>query len=352
MVAAVSSSSTREPPATVVELGQPGHVRATYLADGSPVFVVHDLDGAAHVVSAVEPSARGVVTWCGDTRTFVETGGTARWDEQGRYLFGQVDAGLALHEVARSRDGATVQVGPKLHPRPLSDDPQPASEEGRCYAAGGEGGLRHRRADMHGQPAGSATGDGFTRVSGALAVSRGGVARLCPAAACTGEDRVVTSTFHDAVSLEDYSGEARGEFLVRLTPEGTYEDLVDLDGALDNLPLVGRPTPFSPADVTAELVEVTIRSGGPQLVMARPAKPRPTFPDGPLAAPPPSRAWPLAEDATIVSLTTQGQYPFADFLTVAELQERLATKGPLLVEVHLSGHGVAVSLRPVASSGR
>lgn len=352
LVAAAVLTRTATPPGTVFDLGRPGEVRATYLHDGSPVFVVHALDGATHVVSAVAPSSQGLVTWCGDTRTFVETGGTSRWDEQGRYLFGPAEAGLALHRLARNPGGATVQAGARLRPRPVSDDPQPVSDEGRCYSTGGAGGLRHQRADMTAQSVEGAAGDNLARVNGDLVVKAGGDARLCSAAGCSSRSKAVTSTFHDTLALDEYSGVARGEFLVRVTPEGTFADLVDLDGVLRTLPMVGKPTSFSPADVTAELVEVTTTAGGPQLVMARPAEPRPVFTDGLPGAPPPSRTWPLADDATIVSLTTEGQYPFADFLTVAELQERIATQGPLSVEVHLNGDGVAVSLRPVVSTGR
>lgn len=341
-------SSTGGRPGTVFEVGSRGEVRAEYLADGSPVFVVSSLDGAAHVVSAVEPRARGLVTWCEDTRTFVETGGTSRWDEQGRYLFGPAEAGLALHSIAGDPSGATVQITARLRPRPISDDPEPVSVEGRCYSAGGAGGLRHQRADMAAQPAEGATGERFTRVSGSLSIDPAGVARLCPLSGCSGGARAVTSTFHDTVALDDFAGQARGEFLVRLTPQGAFADLVALDGAFDMLQQVDKPTPFSPADVTAELIEVASGPDGPRLVMAQPVEPRPIFPDGPPGAPPASRTWPLAEDATIISLTTQGQYPYADFLTVAELQELVAADGPLPVEVHLDGHGVGVSLRPVA----
>lgn len=351
MAAGLLGDKTAARPGTVVDVGPPGEVHATYLADQSPVFVVHGFDGAAHVVSAVDPQARGLVTWCDDTRTFVETGGTSRWDEQGRYLFGPTQAGLALHSVARNPNGATVEVGSRLRPRPLSDNPEPVSEEGRCYSGGGSGGLRHQRSDMAAQALETASGGSFTRVTASLIVSPGGIARLCSDAGCSRHSRTVTSTFHDTVALDDYSGHARGEFLVRVTPQGTLQDLVDLDGVLNMLELVEKPTPFSPADVTAELVAVTTSANGAQLVMARPAKPRPVFPDGPPGAPPKSQTWPLADDVTILSFTTEGQYPFADFLTVAELQERVATHGSLPVEVHLNGHGVGVSLRPVASTG-
>ncbi len=342
-------AGTTAEPGTVLDAGAPGEVRATYLDDGSPVFVVHSVDGMTHVVSAVGPRAQGLVTWCGDTRTFVETGGTSRWDEQGRYLFGPADAGLALHTVVADPNGATVQVGPRLRPRPLSDDPQPVFEEGSCYVGGGAGGLRHDRGDITRQPVESITGTNFAMVTAWLTVGPDRIARLCPARRCSRQSREVTGTFHDAVSLDEYVGRASGEFLVRLTPQGTFDDLVDLDRAVDKLRFVGKPTPYSPADVTAELVEVITRPG-PRLVMARPADPRPVYPDGPSAAPPRSRTWRLAEDARIVSLTTQGQYPYADFLTIAELQKLVAAEGPLPVEIHLDGQGVAVALRPVASA--
>lgn len=110
-----------------------GEVSATYLADGTPVFVSHTAGGTVHVLDPTSPSVPAeLVAWCGSTGRFTERGSTFGPDggpiagsattTLGSYPYETVDLGEST--ALRITGEALTEVAP---PRPAT---QPSAD--RC----------------------------------------------------------------------------------------------------------------------------------------------------------------------------------------------------------------------------
>ncbi|MEO6294325.1 MAG: hypothetical protein ABIP01_02585 [Candidatus Limnocylindria bacterium] len=107
-----------------------GQVRADYLADGTPVWVVGHEDGSVDVLSGFDthvPSNLGkVLWWCPSARAFENPEHGSKWDEYGVKLGGPAPAGLASLEV--SVRSSRVFLGAPRPAPPLDTPPHGPAE--------------------------------------------------------------------------------------------------------------------------------------------------------------------------------------------------------------------------------
>lgn len=121
----VVTTLLREPPAVsagTLARPAPGEVRADYLADGTPVWVVGLADGEVRVLSAFNthtPANLGrLLWWCETAEEFEEPAYGSRFDARGLKFYGPAPTGLPAYEITVV--GSTVQVG-ELGPAPPPD---------------------------------------------------------------------------------------------------------------------------------------------------------------------------------------------------------------------------------------
>jgi hypothetical protein len=77
-----------------------GETTGDFLADGTPVFVVHALDGSIRVVEAVSTHLPDdPMGWCAATRTIEDVAHGAKWDETGSYVAGPARSDLGTFEL-------------------------------------------------------------------------------------------------------------------------------------------------------------------------------------------------------------------------------------------------------------
>lgn len=102
-----------------LDVPPPGEVSTDFLDDGTPVFVVHDGDGAIRVVSAIDThgvfGVRDLVWWCRSSERFEEPQSGTSYDARGRRSGGPAPASLVTYRSQLIRDGTEVRVG---RPRP------------------------------------------------------------------------------------------------------------------------------------------------------------------------------------------------------------------------------------------
>jgi hypothetical protein len=99
-----------------------GETEAAVLSDGSPVFVVHDLDGSVEVIEAVSTHLPDdPMGWCPTARTIDDVAHGARWDPQGRYVAGPGRTDLGRYQIEISEDTATVEVVAYIEPSSRSE---------------------------------------------------------------------------------------------------------------------------------------------------------------------------------------------------------------------------------------
>ena len=105
--------------AGVVARPERGRAASALLSDGTPVWVVHHLDGSVDVLDAVTPGegTGSVVSWIQLGRRF--SGGGVMWDEYGRRLDGPRSGDLAAR--ALRVEGQMVVVGQPLAETRLGD---------------------------------------------------------------------------------------------------------------------------------------------------------------------------------------------------------------------------------------
>lgn len=127
-----------------LELPPRGEVRPEWLADGTPVFVVHHDDGQISVVEAVSThnptGLNKVVGWCASSRTFDDSWHASQWDAHGSYFSGPAPTGLPTYTV--QRDGDTVRAQGRNAPStraPHSDAPPPTRAGPDCSWGEGAG---------------------------------------------------------------------------------------------------------------------------------------------------------------------------------------------------------------------
>ena len=95
---------------------------AAELADGHPVFVVHDPDSGVHVLEAVSTHIPGQhMAWCPTSRTIEDLFHGSKWDSQGRYWAGPAPRDLGRYEFEIQSDGKSLIVRSYLEPAPRSE---------------------------------------------------------------------------------------------------------------------------------------------------------------------------------------------------------------------------------------
>jgi hypothetical protein len=106
--------------AAVLPVPGPGEATPQRLADGTPVWVVHHLDGAvsvpldrdSHTVFGIGKPLR----WVPACRAFVEERFGTVFDEWGNTVSGPAPTGLSAFAATASRDAGTVAVGGPIGP--------------------------------------------------------------------------------------------------------------------------------------------------------------------------------------------------------------------------------------------
>lgn len=126
------SSSLRRPAA--------GQVRADYLADGTPVWVIGHEDGSVDVLSGFDTHVPGnlgkMLWWCPSARALDNPNHGSKWDEYGVKLGGPAPAGLASLEV--SVRSSRVFLGAPRPAPPLDTPPHGPREVDRDWCIGGQ----------------------------------------------------------------------------------------------------------------------------------------------------------------------------------------------------------------------
>jgi hypothetical protein len=105
----------------VLDVPPIGQVAPANMADGRPVFVVHDAEGTVSVVDGLSTHApfglAKVIGWCPTSRTFDDLFHGSMWTESGNYIAGPAPTGLVTYGTTMLPDGQ-VNVGPAIAPAP------------------------------------------------------------------------------------------------------------------------------------------------------------------------------------------------------------------------------------------
>lgn len=188
-----------EPPSFDITLARPatGEVRADYLPDGTPVWVIGHDDGGVSVISAFDthtPLNLGKLNWwCPPADGIENPAHGSRWDEYGVKIGGPAPLGLPSWEVRVV--GATVAVGQPLPGPPLGTPFLGDEEPDRTWCVPPAGRvILHRFEDwpVWDSPtdAVAAAPDTWILLDGRLTVV-GAQVRLCALTGC--EDSVVAT---------------------------------------------------------------------------------------------------------------------------------------------------------------
>ena len=121
---------------TTLALPEGGRVRADYLADGSPVWVIGQDDGTVSVLTGFDAHAtslRNLLWWCETAAMLESPSYGSLYDEHGRKMGGPAPTGLAGYDVTVV--GGVIQVGALEEPPGLDDySDRPMPGEGlRCF---------------------------------------------------------------------------------------------------------------------------------------------------------------------------------------------------------------------------
>jgi hypothetical protein len=197
VVVAVLGLLRTEPEPIALQRPAAGQVRADYLPDGTPVWVIGHEDGTVDVLSGFDthtPSNLGkLLWWCPEARGLDNPMHGSKWDEYGFKIDGPAPSGLPSWEV--SLVSSRVLLGaPRVAPpigAPIHGPP--SSERQWCSGFGG-GAIFHtfdgwERWDSPTAAVASAP-SGWIRLNGSL-VARGGEVRLCAIDGC--EDSVIAA---------------------------------------------------------------------------------------------------------------------------------------------------------------
>jgi hypothetical protein len=123
-------------PRFTVAAPAPGEVRADYLANGTPIWVIGKADGGVSVLSAFDSHVpAGVLKltwWCPSSRAVEEPRHGSTFDENGVKITGPAPAGLAGYDASRDGDRivvGTAYAGPAVGTTPVGP---PAEDRGMC----------------------------------------------------------------------------------------------------------------------------------------------------------------------------------------------------------------------------
>lgn len=138
----LGASLLREEPAAPITLERPtpGEVRADYLPDGTPVWVIGHEDGSVDVLSGFDPhvpSGLGkLLWWCETAGALDNPHHGSKWDEYGVRLGGPTPSGLPGYEVRAL--GGHVELGDVRPAPPLSAIPVGPPEHEREWCLGAD----------------------------------------------------------------------------------------------------------------------------------------------------------------------------------------------------------------------
>jgi hypothetical protein len=178
-------------PRFTVAAPAPGEVRADYLANGTPIWVIGKANGAVNVLSAFDTHVpAGVLKltwWCPSSRAVEDPRHGSTFDENGVKINGPAPAGLAGYDVSRGGDRIVVgaaYAGPAVGTTPVGP---PAEDRGQCF--GGDPVIIHTFPDwpVWDSPAAALAGvDGsdWFLVRGRLEPRGDGTVNFCPPDDC------------------------------------------------------------------------------------------------------------------------------------------------------------------------
>lgn len=227
-VLAIAGLVPDDPPET---LRRPNHgeVRADFLADGTPVWVIGRADGSVGVLSGFDPHMPAnlgkLLWWCPSAQALENPHHGSKWDEYGVRLGGPAPAGLPSWETEVHSSRVVIgdmRPGPRMGTEPIG--PHEVDREW-CLEAEDEV-VIHTFDDWpvwtSVREAIDAAPTGWILVEGRLVVQPGGIVRLCSPADCSdGVDTIIEPLRPDVAALDPWP-DAR--FLARVR-DGTLVDI-------------------------------------------------------------------------------------------------------------------------------
>lgn len=201
-----------------------GQVRADYLPDGTPVWVIGHPDGTVDVLSGFDthtPFNLGKLSWwCRAARAIENPMHGSKWDEYGFKLGGPAPAGLASWEV--NVQGSRILLGTIRSAPPLGAPIHgpPEVERKWCMGLGGDV-IVHtfdgwERWDSPSEAVASAP-TGWVLIDGSL-VALGGEVRLCALDGC--DDSALAPNLDapppDMPMAEQFGPLGEGPFIARV----------------------------------------------------------------------------------------------------------------------------------------
>jgi hypothetical protein len=183
-------AATRFTVAATIAAPAPGEVRADYLADGTPVWVISHADGEVSVLSAfdthVPAGVHKLTWWCPASRAVEDPRHGSTWDEYGVKITGPAPAALPRYDA--ERDGGRISVG-AAHAGPALGTTPTGAIEGRGICITGDRVIAHTFPgwSVWDSPEGAlagASGSDWFLVRGRLAPHGDGTVDFCPPADC------------------------------------------------------------------------------------------------------------------------------------------------------------------------
>lgn len=223
--ASAQGAPSAEP--VTLPLPEPGQVRADYLPDGEPVFVVGHEDGSVQVLSAFSthrPDGLLKLTWwCPSARGFEDPFHGSRWDEYGVKLFGPATSRMAYWEVLGADDGS-LALGARVDRVDVAEPAtQPASNE-RRWCTGLEGPVVYHtfegwQAWDSPSEAIEAEPEGWILLKAGISQDPGsGRVLLCSLAGCA--DSAVAATLAHPPRGNDFPGTAVSDYVIARVHDG------------------------------------------------------------------------------------------------------------------------------------
>lgn len=222
---------------TVLAVPQRGEVRADYLADGTPIWVIGHEDGTASVLTGFDAhrtSLRGLLWWCETAEVLESPSYGSLYDERGARMSGPAPTGLAAYDVTSSGDEVRVgRLNAPPGPGDRSDRPIPEQSQ-RC--SGLDASVAYHTFDgwpVWDSPSAAlaARPDDWILLEGALVVD-GDAVYLCALEGCA--DRALAAGIPAATDEEVALGHLGGQ---RFIAHVRDEALVNVTRAIDPMPL-------------------------------------------------------------------------------------------------------------------
>jgi hypothetical protein len=218
------------PPVGSLDRPARGEVRADYLSDGTPVWVVGLGGEAVGVVSALSthrPANVGILLWwCAKSEAFEDAAYGSTFDPRGFKIGGPAPTGLPVYDATVV--GSGVQVG-DLGPAPPPDSGHsgpPASERGQCLMPDDAAAILVHTFEgwtVHDSPteAVASAPDGWILLAGEVSVD-GNDAMLCAIGDCT--DAVLVADVDPSRANSQFSPLTGDRFIARVR-DGALVDL-------------------------------------------------------------------------------------------------------------------------------